>query len=150
MVEYPQVSRPFAPQGPAEAYKTYRILSPWSRRRPASCREIECERWELGWLTALDVSIPAHAETATWIRMKSGRKFTVAELGTSVTFTFPPGQSCFRQHSVPVREPVFLVHHGDFRGNPRGLPATRHSGVESWVDDFACNQQAIRDRVNRG
>lgn len=147
---FAQVSRPFQPDGPAWAYRTFRMLSPASHRRPASCEEVECERWQRGWLTALDVSDPKHAETANWIRLKSGRRFTVDEVGSAVTFSFPPGQSCFAPHTVPFKPHLFLVQGGDWRGNPRNIPVVRHSGVQAWVDDFGENQQAIIDRVQRG
>lgn len=150
MAYYPQVSRPWQPDGPAWAYRTYRMLSPASHRRRASCEEVECERWRRGWLTALDITIPAHAEAATWIRMKSGRHYTMQETGSAVTFTFPPGQTCFAAHTIPYKPHLFLVQGGDWRGNPRGVPVVRHSGVQAWAEDFAENQQEIIDRIGRG
>lgn len=149
-MDFPKVSRLILPKGPPEAYKTYRMVSPPSHRRKASCEEVGCIRWKNGWKTCLDVSDPKHAEAATWIRMKSGRKFTVEETGTGVTFYFPPGQDCFRGHTVPYKPHVLLVQGGDWRGNPLGTPTLRHSSMENWVEDFAENQSAVRDRVNRG
>jgi len=146
---FPQVSR-WQPAGPAWAYKTYRILSPPSHRRKATCEEVECERWRKGWKTCLDVADPKHASAANWIRLHSGLKFTAHEIGTAVTFTFPAGQSCWAGHTVPFKPHLFLVHGGDWRGNPRGVPVVRHSGVQAWVDDFGENQQLIRERIGRG
>jgi len=146
---YPQVSR-LQPVGPAWAYKTYRILSPPSHRRPATCEQVDCVRWRKGWKTCLDVADPKHAEAATWIRNKSGRRFTVTEVGTAVTFSFPPGEDCFAGHTVPYKPHLFLVHGGDWRGNPRGVPVLRHSGAQAWADDFGENQQLIKDRIGRG
>lgn len=143
-------SRPWQPAAGPEAYRTYRMLSPPQNRRRASCEEVDCERWRHGWLTALDVADPKAAEAANWIRMKSGRKFTFEEVGTAVTFTFPAGQQCFKPHSVPERPFILLVQGGDWRGNPRRVPTVRHSTMDDWVDDFATNQQAIRDRIERG
>lgn len=137
------------PAGPAWAYKTYRIYSPPSHRRKATCEEVECPNWQRGWLTALDVAVPQQAQLADWIRLSSKRHFSAERVGTTVRFTFPAGQSCFTPHTLPVREPVFLVQGGDWRGNPRAAPTVRHSGIQAWVDDFAENQQAIRDRVER-
>jgi hypothetical protein len=146
---YPQVSR-IEPQFPAWAYKTYRILSPPSHRRKASCEEVECERWRRGWKTCLDVADTKHAEAANWIRLHSGLRFDVHEQGTAVTFTFPAGQSCWAAHTVPFKPHLFLVHGGDWRGNPRGVPVVRHSGAQSWADDFGENQLLIRERIGRG
>lgn len=146
---YPQASR-WQPDGPAWAYRTYRMLSPMSHRRPATCEEVECKWWMNGWTSLLDVSDPKQAGQANWIRLHSKRHFTVTQDGTCVTFTFQPGQNCFNKHTIPYKPHLFLVQGGDWRGNPRSVPVVRHSGVQAWVDDFAENQQAIKDRVGRG
>lgn len=143
-------SRPWTPDGPPEAYRTYRMFCPPANQRRARCEEVECERWERGWLTALDVSDPKHAEAANWIRLKSGRAFTVTENGTAVTFAFPAGQQCFAKHTVPFKPHLLLVQGGDWRGNPRRVRTVVHATMDDWVDDFATNQQAIRDRIERG
>lgn len=140
----------WAPEGPAWAYKTYRIVTPRSHRRPASCAELDCEKWRNGWLTALDAGNPRQAKLADWIRLHSKRSFTVEQIGMAVKFVFPAGQQCFEPHSVRCKPPLYLVQGGDWRGNPRGVATVRHSGIDSWVDDFASNQQAIADRVGRG
>lgn len=150
MGDFVPVSRPWEPDGPASAYKTYRIVSPPSHLRPATCEEVDCERLAKGWHTYLDVSDPAHASTANWIRLHSGRKYVLEQSGTAVSFFFPPGQQCFIAHRVVDRPPLFLVSGGDWRGNPRGVPTIRHSGVQAWVDDFGENQQAIHDRISKG
>lgn len=142
--------RHFEPDGPPEAYKTYRMVSPPSHRRRAACAEVECERWQRGWTTYLDVSDPKHAEAANWIRLKSGRHFTVTEEGTGVAFAFPPGQDCFAQHTVPFKPHLLLVQGGDWRGNPLGTPTRRHTSMNDWVEDFAENQAAVIERVRRG
>ena len=138
------------PDGPAWAYKTYRMLSPRSHRRRATCAEVECERWQRGWKTCLDVADPKHAEAANWIRLKSGRSYTVTEVGTAVTFLFPAGQSCFTEHTIPFKPHLLLVQGGDWRGNPRGVPTIQHTSMNNWVEDFTENQAAIRQRVQRG
>ncbi len=143
-------SRAWTPAAGPEAYQTYRMFSPSSHQRLATCEEVECERWERGWLSALDVSDPECAKVANWIRMKSGRRFTVEEVGTVVTFRFPAGQQCFKKHTVPSRPYLLLVQGGDWRGNPRRVPTRRHVSMDDWVEDFAGNQQAIRDRIERG
>lgn len=148
-MDYPAANH-FTPQGPPEAYKTYRMVSPPSHRRPATCAEAECKWWKNGWTSILDVSDPNQARMANWIRLHSQRHFTVHQAENTVTFTFQPGQNCFNKHTVPYKPHLFLVQGGDWRGNPRGVPVVRHSGVQAWVDDFGENQQAIRDRVERG
>lgn len=149
MPDFPKVRRAILPDGPPEAYKTYRMVSPPSHRRRATCEEVECERWQKGWTTYLDVSDPQHAEAANWIRMKSGRKFTFTEEGTGVKFFFPAGQQCFGKHTIPFKPHILLVQGGDFRGNPLGTPTRRHVRMDDWVEDFAENQIEVRERIKR-
>lgn len=148
-MDFPKVHH-FEPKGPAWAYKTYRMVSPPSHRRTATCKEVDCERRRKGWTTYLDVADPEHAEAANWIRMKSGRKFTVTEEGTAVSFFFPQGQDCFARHTLPFKPHLLLVHGGDWRGNPMGVPTRKHATMNDWVEDFAENQIAVRERVERG
>jgi hypothetical protein len=148
-VDLPRVHH-FEPVAPAWAYKTYRMVSPPSHRRKAACAEVECERWQKGWTTYLDIADPRHAEAAHWIRARSGRAFTAKENGTGVTFSFPAGQDCFQGHTIPYKPHLLLVQGGDWRGNPRGVPTVQHHSMSDWVEDFAENQSAIHDRVKRG
>jgi hypothetical protein len=139
------------PQLPASAMKTYAVRQPLTTHyRPATCAEVECEASVKGWNSALDTTNPEHAKAATWIRMQSGRAFTVIEAGPVVTFHFPPGQQCFRKHQVPLERPqIFVVREGDFRGNPRGVAAITRAPAD-WVDDFANHQQTLADRLAQG
>lgn len=136
------------PDGPAEAYRTYRIASRRSERRVVSCRDFGCERYERGWLTRLDVSTGPGARVAAWVRDSSGRKFTMTQEGNEVVFLFPPGQQCFELHWYAPA--LYVVQGGDWRGNPRGVPPRVHANIQDWVDDYAENQRQVIDRVNRG
>lgn len=105
-----------------------------------TCREANCPHYADGWCMVLDVSQAKHAEAATWIKDKSGRRFfelrsddaleeanklqargvlTVSESFRSillhtppgmVVFIFPPGETCFKEHLD--REVVFK--HNDY------------------------------------
>jgi hypothetical protein len=49
---------------------------------------------------------------------------------------------------VPLERPeLYVVRGGDWRGNPRG-EVRRHSGPDSWVNDFAEHQDRIARVVN--
>ena len=60
-----------------------------------------------------------------------------------VEFTFEAGQSCFEQHVLPARDPIYLVRGGDWRGNPTGERHVHTSG-EDFVDEW----QNHADRLN--
>ena len=144
-------------QLPERAMKTYALAAPIStHRRIATCAEVRCERQARGWRTLLDVSVPAHASAANWIRLHSGLSFTVEQDGDAVTFTFPAGQQCFeginRQHTVTLeREPLYFVRGGDWRTDWRTRRDTAiEMHVADWVDDFANHQQAIADAHSAG
>jgi len=84
--------------------------------REATCQEVECSHRQRGWQTTLDLSpvqdpgeLGLNRARYNYIREKSGRHFTEQWVGAEVTFMFPAGQTCFRQHQLPVeRDPVFI------------------------------------------
>lgn len=139
------------PAMPAHAYKTYAVTAPPATHwRPATCQEVDCQAYAHGWRTVLDTATEHGAKSANYIRLQSGRSFTISQAGSVVTFTFPAGQACFAQHRVPLERPaLFLVGQGDHRlFHPRA--AYRHRRPEDWVDDFGTHQDRLADRLNRG
>jgi hypothetical protein len=136
----------------AAQYKTYGIASPVdTHTKPAKCHQVNCANYNRGWQTILDISDAAHARTANWIRLQSGRHFTVVQNGTLVTFTFPGGQYCFTPHRVSLQRPEhFFVQGGDWRGDPLGVGLRQHRDGVDWVDDFAEHQDKFAALVQRG
>lgn len=137
------------PAGPVQAYKTYELRAPHTTHfRKASCAEVECEAWRNGWVTSIDVNTALGGQQANYIRLHSGRVFTVAELNNLVAFTFSPGQECFREHHVPLeREPFYVVRGGDWRATVGG---GRNLSAVNWVDDFATHQERIKTEIEKG
>jgi hypothetical protein len=140
------------PRLPVGAMKTYAIVAPVTTHfRPASCAEVDCDAYRNGWTTVIDTATDLGGKQANYIRLHAGRHFRATEIGGMVTFTFPPGQSCFRTHQVRLDRPEhFLVRDGDWRGNPRGTSPYQHTRAADWVDDFANHQQRLADRLNQG
>ncbi len=138
------------PKMPVTSYKTYAISSPVdTHMRDATCREVNCQAMANGWIKYCDVSTVLGAQQANYIRLHSGRSYSVVENGVIVTFTFPAGQRCFAHHRVPVGRPeLFVVRDGDHRGNPTGRRVERVAA--DWVEDFAEHQDKIAQRVQRG
>ena len=134
-----------------EHYKTYQVAAPLATHyRKATCKEVQCDAWAKGFVSKIDVSTPLGQRQAKYIEGKSGRRFLSTQDGTVITYRFPFGQECFRPHHVPLeREPFFVVKGGDFRGNPRGIPAVRRS-MSDWVDDFANHQNGVAEVRERG
>ena len=65
-----------------------------------------------------------------WIRFESRLQFTETQDAELITFTFAPGQPCFRRntHRISLDRPqIFTVNNG--RGFSRREPA-------QWVDDM--------------
>ena len=62
----------------------------------ASCEEVGCPKFVLGFTTMLDETVQAHKDNADWIRYKSQLAFS-EELGEEglTPFTFPQGQDCW-------------------------------------------------------
>lgn len=140
-----------APKLGPELMKTYAIVRKSGLHyRPATCAEVECEQWKNGWITR----VPAGSDADQYLISKAhGRTFQQGwRDGGERTYTFPPGQECFRssQHRIAIeREPFFVVRDGDWRGNPLGTPAVNRR-PDDWVDDFANHQQHIADVRQRG
>lgn len=135
----------------AEHYQTYKMIQPSDQKIVVACEQAGCPYWTTGWDTIIDENTDLGATQAAYFRSgMSGRTFReLGKTGEGLTvFRFEAHQRCFEEHeTVPE---IFAVVGGDFRGNPRGTPARVHSRPDDWVEDFALNQAAIIDRINRG
>jgi hypothetical protein len=143
-----------APRLDAGDFQTFQIAAPVaSHWRNASCGEVACPQAERGWRMQLDLSTELGRKQAYYIKYDSGRSFTHRKVDDSgmVELTFPSGQECFQQHRVRLdREEKYIVRGGDFRGNPRGVPARVHTKPEHWVEEFQENSDAMNSLKERG
>jgi len=138
---------------PAQNYQTYSIKRPAGAAywRDVPCEEAGCLRQRHGWRTVLDTSTRDGQATANWIRLHSGRSFTLAEDGPIVTFTFQAGQACFERHRVAIeREPLYIVRNGRAAGpNLTGF-RRQHASGEHWVEDMQETLDAVRQDRKQG
>lgn len=146
-----QLARLAPALGP-EHYSTYGILRPTqTHSRAASCAEVECDAYRLGWATPVDESTDLGQRQAGWIRHHAGRRYVERRDGALTRFEFHPEQPCFAEHRVPLDRPsLFLVKGGDWRGNPRRIPVRRHASGRDWVDDFGEHQDRLAELHRRG
>jgi len=136
------------PALPAEAMKSYRIVSPRDTAVKVACEQAGCLQWRHGWDTTVDESTDLGRMQAAYIRTESGRTFRELRTEAALTvFRFEAGQRCFADHET--RPEKFIVRGGDWRGNPRG-EFRQHASAADWVEDFALHQQALHDAVERG
>lgn len=147
MIFEQQLNRP-APRLAPQFFKTYEVSRPHATHfRKATCAEVDCPNLARGWRSVIDVSTTLGQEQATYIRSHSGRSFSTTEAGTMITFTFPAGQQCFSQHSVPLdREPVFRKLDGDWRG----YGGARVLRAGDWLEDFGEHQERLAEQQARG
>ncbi len=140
------------PQGPVTAYKTYGVNVPRATHtRVVGCREYECEAYQHGWETRIDVSTELGARQARYITEQSGRHHSWEHAwGQSeiVIFRFPPGQECFREHRIQSQPALYVIRDGDHRGNPTGRRQT--VSARAWVDDFGEHQERLADKQKEG
>ena len=129
--------------GPPTAYRTYEASA---RTRPATCREVECTARAKGWKTVIDVGTPLGGRQANYIRLRSGRRFTHRQDGNRVTFTFPAGQDCFAQHTLPVGA-LYVKRGGDWRATTSDPRSMRE---DDWIDDQRETLDRIRTMRERG
>ena len=164
-----------APKMPPSAYKTYALsLPPQTHYRVATCQEVtatcnailkgsvrlgtaeycgeeHCGQYAHGWLTTIDVSTELGQRQANYIRLHSGRSFTVFNAdGPIVQFKFDSHQKCFAEHQLSLeREPLYIVRGGDWRGNPR-RELRQHTKAAYWIEDFANHQQKLVTEIEKG
>jgi hypothetical protein len=142
------------PQIGAENYKTYQMLVPLQTHwNVISCELSQCAQAANGWVSLIDESTDLGTQQAYYIRKQSGRKFTESRTPEGLTrFEFPGGQECFATHRVRKEEvqEIFVVRDGDWRGNPLGTQAYRHTHADYWIEDFAEHQQKIADQIGQG
>jgi hypothetical protein len=138
---------------PATSLRTYQLLSPVSsHRRPASCEEAGCLAHHGGFATTVDVSTELGRLQVRLLRADRNRPApTITRTGPAeLTFTYPPGTTCFAKHTVPLeRSPIMIVRDGDRRGNPTGW-VRRHASLQDWRDDFGEHQDRLADAARRG
>lgn len=118
----------------------YRIVAPLSTHfRPSTCAEAGCEAYAHGWTTIVQVATEVGRRQAAYIRHGSGRRFVEVATGPGVVeFRFEPGQRCFATHQLRLaREPDYLIDR-------------QQVGHGQWVDDFATNQQRLKELIDRG
>jgi hypothetical protein len=134
-------------------YITYGWAAPLATHwRRATCEEYECEAFQTGWVTKIDVSTELGQQQEHFIRNDPERSFREEhEALTLIKFTFPPGTPCFKRadHRVPIgKPPLFRVRGGDWRGST-GVIRT-HVHAEDWIEDFATHQEQLAEVINRG
>lgn len=133
------------PRAGPELYRSWTLAAPVATHwRPATCAESDCDAYLHGWVTTLDPV--ANAAAVAYLRGDRTREHT-EETGPDglIRFTFGPGQRCFRAdtHRVPLeRPPLHVIREGDWRGNPRRIPASTVSRSE-WLDRFATHQDQL-------
>ena len=122
--------------------------------RPASCEEAGCVQYRHGWVSTFDLSTDLGMKQYDYCRQDKTRSWSMQRASlTLVKFVYPPGQPCFRktEHRVPLERPGrFYVAGGDFRGNPRGVPARAHRNANDWCEDFAEHQDRIATAIQKG
>lgn len=163
-IRTPYPFRP-APLMPAQAYKTYRIVSRRDTTVRAACEAVGCEPWRRGWESKVDERVDCRSERRSlcpWMKKgmpacgrcqahairTSGRTFTERKTADGITvFRFESGQRCFREHRT--RPELYIVRGGDYRGNPRGERRT-HKRPGDWLEDFSTHQDRLVQAIERG
>jgi len=79
--------------------------------RDATCAEVDCPHYLLGWTTV----VPTSSAQAEYIRRRSGRRFIERRDEEAMSaFHFEPGQRCFgRIHRVKIGRPPLYLRNGE-------------------------------------
>ena len=135
-------------------YKTYAMSAPLRTHwRQATCEEYECEQFQHGFVTTIDVGTELGQKQFDYLTHDTTRRAVMQRISlTTVKFTYGPGNRCFNygEHRIPIgKPPKLLVLGGDWRGNPSGQ-VRRHTRVEHWVEDSAGHLDHLAEIVRRG
>lgn len=130
-----------------ERFRTFQIAAPHATHyRPATCAEVECDRYLNGWR----VNIQACTEAQRQAVLASRYSFREVDEGPDHRYwEFEPGQPCFQadDHRVPTGRPaLYLVRDGDWRAS---TVRHRHRNPEAWRDDLAEHQAHLTDHLVR-
>lgn len=110
-----------------------------THRRIATCAEVDCSHYMNGWIT----KVATGSQAALYIRHLSGRKFVEKAEGGHSTFTFYPGQKCFRSHTASLDRPPFLLHQ-------KGGPIRRIIEPQQFNDTFNEEMYQLEQARKRG
>lgn len=150
-------ARSIVPKLGPQFYKSFSLRAPVAtHHRRVTCAEAECDAYQHGWVTTIDVSTSLGQRQAAFIRGDKTRRHHEQRVGDSlVKFVFGPGQHGFagKQHEHyqrVARPPLLVVAEGDWRGNPRGIPVRVVPRVESWCEEFAEHQDKLATAAGRG
>jgi hypothetical protein len=141
-------------RGP-EHFKTYSMEAPTSSHwRMATCEEIECREYLAGFVQPVDVSTELGQKQYHFLTHDNERTYSMQRVSmTEFRFVYPPGTPCFRRAMHKTRDgrpSNFLVHDGDWRGNPRGTSPRVHQRPIDWIEDFSLHQSSVAERIKRG
>lgn len=136
-----------------EDMQTFQVMAPTATHtRKASCEEVECGSYLRGWRMSIDLGSELGQKQAYYIKHHSGRSYKVTGQREGVVeLEFAANQPCFSEHRVPNGlQAIFRVKGGDHRGNPRRTLTRTHKRPEFWVEEFAENQQLLKEQFDRG
>lgn len=122
----------------------YKALQPQATHfRRATCLEVSCPPYLLGWQTLIDEKTGFGLQQSTYIRRESKRQFSEAKQPDGLTaFVFPPGQRCFRGHQVSLDRPAIFLK--------ETLGSRRRLEGQQWIDDMQEGLYRIGQRVQDG
>jgi hypothetical protein len=116
--------------------------------RSASCAEIECDGWRLGFSLRIDESTPLGQAQAAYLRADRTRRAHESRDPVGLTvFAYEPGQRCtasddIRHRVAVVREPLYIL-----RTPTKGR---RQVGASQWVDTLHENTDRVATLRARG
>jgi len=117
------------------------VLGDWWEK--ATCKDMDCPHYLMGWQTILDETREDMREAADWIRHRSGLSFRERRDVEGLTeFVFESGQQCFREHLQPSGKPGKLT-----RRNAAGVYLfTRPQDFNESMNEDAYAAERLRER----
>ena len=113
-----------------EPAQSFKLSLPYATHRmKARCEDRGCLGYLNGWKTIVETAGSEAHDIRT--HAFGRREFTEIKVAGGVSeFLFPPGQQCFKKHSLPTGRPPILTR------KRRGGPDRVHARPQDWNEDF--------------
>ena len=110
--------------------------------RRATCAEVDCPRYLLGWTTTVDGNSPQY----DFVMADKERHYRAEVTGAGlITLHYPPGQRCFgSDHWLKLERGPWLTK--DLRGLEAGRVEHNAMEPERWLDEFNIAAEGTKKR----
>lgn len=139
-----------------ETHRTFSVVTPPdTHTEPATCEQVNCQRWSEGFAVLLDTSTQGGRDRYDWIYANpGGRQWYRTVEGDVTRLDYPPGNRCYDQHRRILDKPAVLLvrkgAHSDRRVVDRLPVERRHVNGADFMDDLRTHTDSVLEHQRKG